>query len=151
MELFKPTLSDVPRMQRLVQPFCEEGVILPRSEEEVAGAIRSYTAARIEGEMAGFGALYIYNTRLAEIRSLAVAQERQGQGVGGAIVRALLEEGRQLGIAQVMTLTYHVGFFTRLGFKEVPKEEIWHQKVWEDCIRCKHFPICNESALILEL
>jgi amino-acid N-acetyltransferase len=151
VELFKPTLADVSVMQRLVRPFSEAGVILPRSEEEVAGAIRSYTAAR-EGEvLIGFGALYIYNTALAEIRSLAVDAAYQGRGVGAAIVRALIEEARHLGLKQVMTLTYHVGFFTRMGFHEVPKEEIWHQKVWEDCIRCKHFPVCNESALILEL
>lgn len=151
MELIKPTLADIAEMQRLVRPYIEEGVILPRSDEEVANAIRSYTLARENGSIVGFASLFIYTPALAEVRSLAVAPGQQGKGLGSAIVRALIEEAKRLGIKQLLTLTYHVSFFKRLGFEEVPKEEVWHHKVWEDCIRCKHFPVCNESALILNL
>lgn len=151
MELIKPTMHDIAQMQRLVKGYIEDGIILARSDDEVANTIRSYTVAKIDGKIVGFAALYIYTAKLAEVRSLAVTKEFHGKGVGSAIVRALVEEGKKLGVEQVLTLTYEAGFFKKLGFKEIPKEEIWHQKVWEDCIRCKYFPVCNETALILNL
>jgi amino-acid N-acetyltransferase len=138
-------------MQHLVKPYVEEGTILVRSDDEVANAIRSYALAKEKEEILGFASLFIYTRELAEVRSLAVAKKHQRNGIGGAIVRALIEEGRKLGLRQILTLTYHSAFFKKLGFQEVAKEEVWHHKVWEDCIKCRHFPVCDESALILNL
>jgi amino-acid N-acetyltransferase len=138
-------------MQALVKPYVEEGIILARSDDEVANAIRSYILAHEKSTLLGFASLFIYTAKLAEIRSLVVAKTHWRKGVGGAIVKSLIKEARELGLRQILTLSYHTAFFHKLGFHDVPKEEVWHHKVWEDCIRCRHFPICNESALILEL
>ncbi|MDR0665377.1 MAG: N-acetyltransferase [Helicobacteraceae bacterium] len=151
MELTKAKLSDIAAMQELVKPYIDEGLVLSRSDEEVANMIRSYTIARENGVIAGFAALYIYTARLGEIRSLAVAKAFQGRGIGGAITQKLIEEAKSLGLEHILTLTYRPSFFERLGFKRAPKEEVWHHKVWEDCIRCKHFPTCDETALILAI
>ncbi|DAB31387.1 MAG TPA: GNAT family N-acetyltransferase, partial [Sulfurospirillum sp. UBA11407] len=64
------------------------------------------------------------------------------------IVEALLEEGKNLGVKKIFTLTYVKGFFESLGFKEIPKESLPAHKIWADCIKCKHFPVCDEVALI---
>jgi amino-acid N-acetyltransferase len=48
-------------------------------------------------------------------------------------------------------LTYQQRFFERLGFEEIPKESIPEHKIWADCIKCKHFPVCNEVSLIKTL
>jgi amino-acid N-acetyltransferase len=138
-------------MQRLVKPYVEEGIILARSDDEVASTIRSYMVVKKQEEILGFASLFIYTHEFAEVRSLAVAKKHQRNGVGSAVVKALIEEGRKLGLRQILTLTYHSDFFKRLGFKEVAKEEVWHHKVWEDCIKCRHFPVCDELALILNL
>ncbi|PHQ55600.1 MAG: GNAT family N-acetyltransferase, partial [Sulfurimonas sp.] len=34
---------------------------------------------------------------------------------------------------------------------EIPKESLPEHKIWADCIKCKHFPICNEVSLIKTL
>ncbi|HHD83733.1 MAG TPA: GNAT family N-acetyltransferase, partial [Campylobacteraceae bacterium] len=34
---------------------------------------------------------------------------------------------------------------------EIPKEALPEQKIWADCVKCKHFPICDEVALIYNL
>ena len=47
-----------------------------------------------EGRVLGCGALRIYNEELAEVCSLAVAEEFQGMGIGGMIVNRLIEEAR---------------------------------------------------------
>jgi len=149
--LDKPTLRDVAAMQKLVKPYVEEGIILFRSDDEVANTIRSYTTARIGGEIVGFAALYLYSASLGEIRSLVVGRGHQKKGIGKKIVGALMDEGRRYGLKRILSLTFEKKFFQSLGFVEVSKEEIPESKVWEDCIKCKLFPVCNESALIIDL
>ncbi|MDR2034066.1 MAG: N-acetyltransferase [Helicobacteraceae bacterium] len=151
MELLKPKLTDVDEMQKIIKPYIDEGIILYRSDDEVANMIRSYTIAKENSAIIGFAALYIFTRKLGEARSFVVAKEHQAKGVGNAIAQKLIEEAKFLGLEQILTLTYRASFFKRLGFKETPKEEIWGHKVWEDCIRCKHFPICDETALILAI
>ena len=32
-----------------------------------------------------------------------------------------------------------------------PKESLPEHKIWADCIKCIHFPVCNEIALVYKL
>lgn len=144
----KPTLNDIKAMQELVRSEVEKGVILFRDENEMANTIRSYTVAKEDGKIIGFGALHIYSPVLAEVRSLIVKDGYQGKQIGSKLVSKLEEEGRALGLKQMLTLTYKKEFFEKNGFVEIPKENIPEHKIWADCIKCKHFPICNEISLI---
>jgi amino-acid N-acetyltransferase len=150
-EIVKPNLNHIPAMQKLIEPEVVSGIILHRSDNEVANAIRSYILAKDEDRLQGYCALHIHTLELAEIRSLVVAQEYRGQGVGAKIVDEALKEALRLGVKEVLTLTYEAEFFKKLGFIEIPKESIPEQKIWLDCIKCKHFPICNEVSLIKKL
>lgn len=147
----KPTLLDIPAMQELVAPEIESGVILPRSNDEIATNIRSYFLA-LDGEaLVGFVALHIHSPLLAEVRSMIIATDYRGQNIGTTLVENACEEGRRLGLKEVLALTYQQHFFERLGFIEIPKETIPEHKIWADCIKCKHFPVCNEVSLIKTL
>ncbi len=148
IELAKPTLGDIPKMQELVKSEVENGVILFRDEDDMANTIRSYMLAKMDGELAGFAALHIYSPKLAEIRSLVIKDSYRGKGLGKALLGALESEGKKLGVSQILTLTYQKEFFEKSGFVEIPKENIPEHKIWADCIKCKHFPICNEISLI---
>jgi amino-acid N-acetyltransferase len=148
MHLFKPKMCDIARMQKLVMPEVKSGIILLRDENEMAQTIRSYTAIEKENKLIGFGALHIYSPTLAEIRSLIVKQQYRSQGIGAMIIKALESEAKELGITTILTLTYQKGFFEKLGFVEIAKDLIPEHKIWADCIKCKHFPICNEISLI---
>ncbi|NLK66801.1 MAG: N-acetyltransferase [Campylobacteraceae bacterium] len=144
-------LSDIKSMQEMVKEEIQKGVILPRSDSEVANAIRSYTLAFYEGELVGYASLHIYSVELAEIRSLVIKDGHRGKGIGSGLIERLLEEARYQEINKVFALTYRDSFFKRLGFKEISKEELPDQKIWADCIKCKHFPVCNEIAVIYTL
>ena len=144
----KATLRDIPEMQSLVAEQVQEGVILPRSDDEVATNIRSYILAEAEGMIVGYGALHLHSPRLAEIRSLIVAPAWQGRGIGRGIVEEALREAEALEVAEVLVLTYLPEFFRKLGFQEIDKESIPEHKIWTDCIKCIHFPNCNEVSLI---
>ena len=84
------------------------------------------------------------------MRSLAVYEDYHGKGVGQSLVKACLEEAKQLGITRVYALTYRPTFFEKLGFARVAKETL-PQKVWGDCLKCPRFPNCEEDALIREV
>ncbi|MDO9208848.1 MAG: N-acetyltransferase [Sulfuricurvum sp.] len=138
-------------MQKLVAPEIESGVILPRSDDEIATNIRSYILA-MEGEkLVGFCALHIHSPNLAEIRSMIIDSEYRGRHIGSELVDKACEEGARLGLGEILVLTYQQRFFENLGFIEIPKESIPEHKIWADCIKCKHFPICNEVSLIKTL
>ena len=144
----KARLDDIAQMQRLVAPEVASGVILERSDDELATNIRSYSVAEYEGEIVGFDALHIHTPVLAEIRSLIVDERMRGKGVGKTLVETACEEARRLGLQKVLVLTYRQSFFESLGFVEISKEALPEHKIWADCIKCKHFPICNEVSLI---
>lgn len=147
----KATLADIADMQRLVAPKVEDGTILVRSDDELATNIRSYILAFDDEALIGFTALHIHSPELAEIRSLIVEQEHRHHGIGSNLIAHALEEAKALGIKRVLALTYAAPFFERLSFVEIPKESLPEHKIWADCIKCKHFPICNEIAMIKRL
>lgn len=147
----KPTLHHIAAMQALVAPEIESGVILPRSDDEIATNIRSYTLAMDGEKLVGFCALHIHSITLAEVRSMIVEHDYRGSKIGSELVLRVCEEGRALGLKEVLALTYQKLFFERLGFIEIPKESIPEHKIWADCIKCKHFPVCNEVSLIKTL
>lgn len=144
----KAKLSDIEAMQFLVKPEVEAGIILHRNSDEIATNIRSYTLVKIDEQIKGFGALHFHSHNLAEVRSLIIHKSLRGQGVGQTLVKKLLKEAKEYGIQKVFTLTYEKIFFNKLGFKEIEKESLPSQKIWADCIKCKHFPVCDEIALI---
>ena len=152
IELVKANLSDITAMQALVTAEVKDGIILNRSEDEVATNIRSYVLAKDEGKLVGYTALHIHSKRLAEIRSLIVDESYRGQSIGKRMVEFTLEEAKTLGVEEdVLVLTYLPQFFEKLNFKEINKEVIPEHKIWADCIKCIHFPVCNEVALVYKL
>ncbi len=152
IELVKAKLSDIPAMQALVVSEVKDGIILDRTEDEVATNIRSYVLAKDGDKLVGYTALHVHSRRLAEIRSLIVDEAYRGQKVGQRMVQFTLDEAKNIGVEEdVLVLTYLPQFFLNLNFKEINKEVIPEHKIWADCIKCIHFPICNEVALVYKL
>lgn len=143
----RPRLVDVDKMKKILDVFAGRNELLARSRMDFYEKIRDFHIARLDGEIVGLSALHVLWEDLAEVRSLAVLDEAQGKGIGGALVQRCMEDARELGIAKVFTLTYRPGFFERHGFKEVDKSELPH-KVWKACLDCVQFPDCNEVAMI---
>ncbi len=135
-------------MQSLVLEEVKKGTILFRSSDEMATNIRSYLIAKNDETIVGFGALHFHAFDLGEIRSLIVLSKYRGKGIGREVVNKMLEEGKSLNVKKIFTLTYEKGFFESVDFKEISKELLPAHKIWADCIKCKHFPVCDEVALI---
>jgi len=146
----KARISDVPHMQELVNSFASKGQMLPRALSEMYENLRDYFVIRDGEKVIACAALHINWSDLAEIRSVAVSEEKQKQGVGSLLLEACLNEARSLGIVRLFCLTYKPDFFQKLGFRLVDKMEL-PRKVWSECYSCPHFPDCDEVALVLDL
>jgi len=150
--LHKAKLSDIPAMQLLVTQEIKDGIILDRTNDDIATNIRSYVLAKNKDVLVGYTALHIHSKRVAEIRSLIVDASYRGESIGKRMVEFTLQEAKDLGVEEdVLVLTYLPVFFEKLHFKEINKEVIPEHKIWADCIKCIHFPVCNEVALIYKL
>ncbi len=147
MKIDRARIKDVPQMQELINYFADRGEMLARSLSEIYENIRDYFVIRQGERVLACAALHVMWSDLAEVKSLAVAEDKQKQGFGDQLVTVCLNEAKELGIPTVFCLTYKPAFFERVGFTQVDKMEL-PQKVWTECYRCPKFPNCDEVALI---
>lgn len=154
------TMADIKGIHALLSHFSAQGLLLGRALSSLYDQLRDFkvcvapTASANTNDATGMAvvgsaALHVSWENLAEIRSLAVLEEFHGQDIGTQLVQSCLDEAQLLGITKVFVLTYQPGFFKKMGFREIDKNELPH-KVWSDCINCPKFPDCNETALIWE-
>jgi len=146
----KARISDVPQMHQLINYFADRDEMLARSLSEIYENVRDYFVVRQGERVIACVALHVSWSDLAEIKSLAVTEESQREGIGDQLVAACLKEASELGIPTVFCLTYKPVFFEKCGFSQVDKAEL-PQKVWGECYRCPKFPNCDEVALICHL
>jgi amino-acid N-acetyltransferase len=144
-------MDDVKTIHSLLNHFAAKGLLLGRSISSLYDHLRDFIVCADEsGQILGVAALQISWAGLAEIRSLAVDESFQGQGLGAQLVQACLQEAGRLEIERVFTLTYQAGFFRKQGFVDIDKKELPH-KIWSDCLNCPKFPDCDEEALVYTL
>lgn len=146
----RATVRDAEAIHRMVNFWAARGDMLPRTMGETYENLRDFFVVREDGEAVACGALHITWADLAEVKSLAVREDRQSAGYGSMIVRACVEEGRALGLERLFALTYRPGFFERLDWQQVDVMTL-PRKVWNECYRCPKFPGCNEIAMVIDL
>jgi amino-acid N-acetyltransferase len=117
MKIRKATPADWLAIRRLVKKYPESLLQnnLPRSGMFFVAVDRK--------EIVGCCALEIYSKRLAEIRSLAVARQSQGQGLATALVESCLQEAKKKKICEVMAIASARRFFGKHGFGTFNKEK----------------------------
>ena len=146
----KARMADAGDIFQVVNFFADRDEMLHRPLNEIYENLRDFYVARgPDGEFLGCVALHLLWSDIAEVKSLAVREDRQLKGVGATLVRACLDEARRIGLPQVFALTYKPGFFEKLGF-HVANVSSFPRKVWNECYRCPKFPSCNEIAVSVE-
>ena len=146
----KARIKDVVQMHQLINYFADKGEMLPRPLSELYENIRDYFVVRQGERVIACAALHVSWLDLAEIKSMAVVEDNQEQGIGTQLVEACLKEARGLGIPTVFCLTYKPAFFEKFGFYQLDKMEL-PRKVWTECYHCPKFPNCDEVALLCNL
>ena len=140
-------LSDVDFIHAILQPYAHLGTLLPRSVPELCENVRDFVVALDGSRIVGCGALHLYGQHLAEIRSIAVAPESKGRGVGRLLVQALLDEAGRHSVTCVCLFTRVPRFFGHLGFEIARREEL-PDKIYKDCVGCPKLFECDEIAMV---
>ncbi|KAE8176881.1 argininosuccinate lyase [Photobacterium carnosum] len=139
-------LTDLDAIEGMVVYWAGLGENLPRNRNELVRDIGSFAVAENHGVVTGCASLYVYDSGLAEIRSLGVEAGWQQQGQGKAIVEHLLDKATQMAIKKVFVLTRVPEFFMKRGFTPTSKT-LLPEKVMKDCERCLRQHACDEVAL----
>ena len=146
----KASIPDVEPIRQLIRHWADKDKLLARSVSDICDSLRDFFVCEEDGRIVGCAALHITWTDLAEVRSVAVAEDELGRGVGAQLVKACLAEAAEFGIPRVFVLTYVPEFFARFGFETVPMESFPH-KIWTVCIHCPHYPDCDEVAMAVDV
>jgi amino-acid N-acetyltransferase len=146
------TIKDIQSIYKLLQFFGSRGEMIPRPLSGLYDHVRDFVVyvSPKTGKVAGCCALQFCWEDLAEIRSLAVEESLQNQGIGRMMVETLVAGARSFGITQLFTLTYQPVFFEKMGFKRIERADL-PLKIWSDCVHCVKFPDCDEIAMMREL
>ncbi|EHR6179282.1 argininosuccinate lyase [Vibrio parahaemolyticus] len=143
-------LTDIETLEGMVAYWANMGENLPRSRNELVRDIGSFAVAEHHGEVTGCASLYVYDSGLAEIRSLGIEAGWQGQGQGSAIVNYLVDKARQMAIKKVFVLSRTPEFFMKQSFLPTSKS-LLPEKVLKDCDQCPRQHACDEVALEINL
>ena len=146
MSVRRARMSDVDSIHQLTNYWADKGEILPRTRDNIIHDIQNFVVAELDGKVVGTASLYIYQTGLAEIRSVVVQDEAQKQGQGEALVQYLLEFANQMELEQIIVLTYIPQYFEQLGFNVIDKNSL-ADNIIEDSEPSPHKDPADEVAM----
>lgn len=146
----KARIEDIKQIQSLINSFASKDLMLPRSLNELYENLRDFWIVKEGNKVIGCAALHVSWIDYAEIKSVAVAKNKQGKGIGRELISACLTEAKELGAKRIFVLTYKPEYFKKFGFKRIRNSQLPH-KIWAECINCCKFPDCKEIALLKTL
>ena len=117
--------SDVPGIQKLVEPLAERRILLGKDRVVLYEAVQEFRVAETDdGTIIGCGALHVMWEDLGEVRTLAVTDEWLGKGVGHALLERIQTDAAELGLSRLFCLTFETAFFTRHGFATIEESVV---------------------------
>lgn len=141
------TLADVDSLMDMIEYWAKQGQNLPRKRNDIIRGIQTFAVCVKDDKVVGCACLYVYDSGLAEIRSLGVSPVIQRQGQGRAIVNYLLKRASKMFIQRVFVLTRSHEFFSKVGFQKTVIEAL-PEKILKDCENCPKREKCDEVAYI---
>jgi amino-acid N-acetyltransferase len=135
---------------KIINDSAELGLMLHRSWQDLYENMRDFQVAVEDDKVVGVCGLKIVWANWAEVYALAVDTAYRGKGIGRKLVLTCVDEGENLGIRNLMTLTYEREFFLRCGFAVVDRMTL-PMKVWSECLKCPKNKACDEIAMVRTL
>ncbi|MCB9762334.1 MAG: hypothetical protein H6739_21230 [Alphaproteobacteria bacterium] len=146
LQLRKPTIADVSDMLTLMAPEVRAEALLPRSRRAVIERLRDYVVAEDHDGLVGLASLSLISDELAELGALV----SPAPSLTEALIAALFEEARDLGVRRAFVLAPDPAPFEALGFAQVALDQL-AEKRDRQCLRCPRLPRCRQIALIQEI
>jgi amino-acid N-acetyltransferase len=132
VELGPLRVDDLPAVERLVGQGTADGVLRPRTRQEVARLAVTGLGARVvgSGHLAGIVSLETdayADDGVGEVACLYTVSRFSGSGAGGLLVDGLVEQAGAYGLRGVFAVTVAdaaANLFVRRGFEEVGHQDV---------------------------
>jgi amino-acid N-acetyltransferase len=111
--------SDVKSIRELVDSYAAPGQMLSKETVTLYESVQEFVVAEKDGVIVGCGALHVLWEDLAEVRTVAVAQQFHKQGIGHLILNEIIRRAREVGVKRIFCLTFQTEFFGSIGFVEI--------------------------------
>ena len=126
--------ADVRAIRDIVAPASESRRVVTKDAVTYYESVPEFRVVEVDGVVVGCGALHVMWEDVAEVRTLAVRPEHHGHGAGSALLGALLEDARELGVRRVFCLTFETAFFAHHGFEVIEGQAVKPQ-VYAELLR----------------
>lgn len=149
--------KDVERIFTLIKSYPEE--LLSRSVSDISQNIDRFLVCEIKEKIIGTVSWQILpeigmpRHPSIEVQSLAIEKKHHKAGIGRALVNETIKKIKPLHPHQIIALTFSPDFFRKMGFREIPKQQLMH-KIYMGCINCSKYNspfTCPEIAMALTL
>ena len=144
------TAADAAALHALISAHASEGHLLPRELAELTRHAGRFVICDVGGEVKACAELAPLSARVAEVRSLVVAQDFRRVGLAARLVGELRERAKANGFDTLCAFTHDARFFVRQNFSIVPHTWV-PEKITTDCHGCPLFRRCGQHAMMLSL
>ena len=127
---------DVKAIRGFVDAYAPERILLNKPTVTLYEDVQDFWVAERapSATVVGCGALHVMWEDLAEVRTLAVAPDMRGKGVGHLLLDHLMTTASELGVRRLFCLTFEVDFFASHGFVEIDGSPV-APEVFEELLR----------------
>lgn len=144
--LREATIEDVGGILQLIEPLVQDGILVQRQRNEIERDAHLYTVIEHDGVIFGCAALYAYpENKTAEMSSVAVSAQVQGQGNGDKLLRRIEQRARAAGLTSIFVLTTRtMHWFIKRGFKVVDAN-------WLPEARKRNYNLDRKSQVLVKM
>lgn len=111
--------SDIPAIRELCEPLVAQRILLGKELVALYESVQEFVVAEEDGSLIGCGALHVMWDDLAEVRTLAVAEQHRRRGLGAQLLDRLEQRAEELGLRRLFCLTFEVPFFETRGYRVI--------------------------------
>lgn len=116
--------SDVRAIREVVAPLVARRRLVAKDAVAYYESVQQFRVVQDGNRVVGCGALHVLWEDLAEVRTVAVEAAYRSKGAGHALLEALIEDARALGVSRVFCLTFETAFFARHGFVPIEGQAV---------------------------
>ena len=111
--------TDIPSVLALMRPFISSGKLLPRTESDIAVALKDFVVYEFDGGVRACASLHKYDDGQAEIAAVAVDEAFGHMGIGPVLIESLVQKAKEQGASSIFIMTTQAAdWFEKIGFKE---------------------------------
>ena len=134
MQIRPARTNDIIGIRQLIDSYAPQGRLLSKETVTLYESVQEFTVA-VEGEqVVGCGALHVLWEDLAEVRTVAVAENLRGKGVGHQILDSIIDRAQSLGVKRIFCLTFETKFFGSHGFEVIEGTPV-EPEIYQELLR----------------